>query len=182
MIIMDSSASCSDLESLPQIARQAVSDSLSGKQAASIRAEGSLNQSRGLFVTIHNLDRSLRGCRGTISATYGDLIEEVRHNAYAAAFHDPRFPAVNMDELTDLQFEVSILGDVEAVQSRSDLNPETYGIIITSLDGKKRGLMLPGVPHLDTVSSQVSATCEKAGIAEDEPIELERFRVDKFCE
>jgi len=141
-----------------------------------------LDQSRGLFVTIHTSGQLLRGCRGTISASYGDLIEETRSNAQAAAFHDPRFPAVTLDEITDLQFEVSILGDVEDVQDESKLDSEIYGIIITSMDEKKRALMLPGIPDLDTVEKQIFATCVKAGLSEGDPIQLQRFQVEKFSD
>ena len=179
---MDSTIGCSGRDSLPQIARQSVLDSLAGKQAASLRAEGDLKQSHGLFVTIHTSDQRLRGCRGTISAAYGDLIEEARHNAHAAAFHDPRFSAVTLDELTNLHFEVSVLSDAEPVQDESELDPEIYGIIITSLDEQKRALMLPGIPHLDTVEEQLSSTRKKAGIARDEAIQLQRFCVDKYSE
>jgi len=179
---MDSNIGISDLNLLPQIARQSVNDSLYAQQASPLIAEGDLKQARGLFVTIHTTDNRLRGCRGTISAVYRNLIEEARHNAHSAAFDDPRFPKVTADELSDLQFEVSVLSDAEPVQDESELDPEIYGIILTSLDGQKRALMLPGIPHLNTIERQVSATREKAGIPEEEEIRLQRFRVDKYSE
>ena len=179
---MKPSISASDLSSLPQIARQSVLDSLSGKMAASLRAEGDMKQSRGLFVTINTADQRLRGCRGTVTASYGDLIEETRSNAQAAAFHDPRFPSVTLDEIHDLKFEVSVLGDVEDVPDESGLDAQIYGIIITSMDEQKRALMLPGIPDLDTVEKQIFATCVKAGLEDGEPIQLQRFQVEKFCD
>ena len=84
--------------------------------------------------------------------------------------------------MTDLVFEVSVLGEAEPVADQSKLDPEIYGIIITTLDGQNRGLMLPGIPQLDTVEKQIASTRSKVGIAEDSPIELQRFRVDKFSE
>lgn len=179
---MDSPATISDLIHLPQIARQAVVDSLNDEISTPLLASNDLKQSRGLFVTIHTLDKKLRGCRGTISGTCSDLIRETRQNACSAAFEDPRFPAITQDEMTNLDFEVSVLGEAEPVADESELNPEVYGIIITTLDGQKRGLMLPGIPQLDTIKKQIAATRSKVGIAEDSPIELQRFRVDKFSE
>jgi len=179
---MDTPTTLSDLTALPRIARQAVADSLTGEQPSSILATADLKQSRGLFVTIHTTDQRLRGCRGTLSGTCSDLILETQQNARSAAFEDPRFPSITLDEMPDLEFEVSILGDAESVQDESELNPEIFGIIITTLDGKNRGLMLPGIPQLDTVDKQISSTRSKVGIAENEPIQLQRFRVDKFNE
>ena len=179
---MDSPATISDLVYLPQIARQAVVDSLNDEIAAPLHANNDLKQSRGLFVTIHTLDKQLRGCRGTISGTCSDLIQETRQNACSSAFDDPRFPAITLDEMTDLVFEVSVLGEAEPVADQSKLDPEIYGIIITTLDGQNRGLMLPGIPQLDTVEKQIASTRSKVGISEDSPIELQRFRVDKFSE
>ncbi len=179
---MQTSQTVSDPSQLPQIARQAVTDSLSGKQADPLTAEGALKQSRGLFVTIHTLDHVLRGCRGTISETCSDLISEARQNACSAAFDDPRFPSISLDELPNLEFEVSVLAEAETVADESELDPQTFGIIITSLDGKKRALMLPGIPQLDTVKKQISSTRSKAGITATAPIRLQRFRVDKYRE
>ncbi len=179
---MNSSATISDLASLPQIARQAIADFLNGDQASVLIAADDLKQSRGLFVTIHTSDQRLRGCRGTVSGTCSDLIEETRQNARSAAFDDPRFPAVTIDELENLEIEISVLGEAEPVENESELDPEIYGIILTTLDRQKRGLMLPGIPQLDTVEKQISATRSKVGMAKNEPIQLQRFRVDKFRE
>jgi len=179
---MDPAAIISDLTALPQIARQSVSDSLTGEQVSSLTADGDLKQSCGLFVTIHTLNQRLRGCRGTISGTCPDLIEETRQNALSAAFDDPRFPALTLDELADIEFEISVLSDAEPVQDESELDPEIYGIIITSLDGQDQALMLPGIPQLETVEKQISATRAKAEIVEGAPVQLQRFRVDKFSE
>jgi len=179
---MNTPAIISDPAELPQLARRAVADSLAGVQAPPLLAEGELKQSRGVFVTIHTADHRLRGCRGTISGTCPDLVGETRQNACSAAFDDPRFPPVAADEMPGLVFEVSVLAAAEPVRDESGLDPQTYGIIVTSLDGNKRALMLPGIPQLDTVEKQVSATRAKAGIAGNEPIQLQRFQVDKFHE
>lgn len=172
----------SDLSALPRIARQAVAASLADQQPMTLAASGDLKQSRGLFVTIHTEEQNLRGCRGTLSGTCSDLILETQQNACSAAFDDPRFPPVTLFELPHLEFEISILGDAEPVENESDLNPDIYGVIITTLDGKQQGLMLPGIPQLDTVEKQISSTRSKVGIAENAPIQLKRFRVDKFRE
>ncbi len=110
------------------------------------------------------------------------LIGETRQNACSAAFEDPRFPTVTVDEMQDLLFEVSVPAAAEPVQDESQLDPQIFGAIVSSPDGKKRALMLPGAPHLDSVAKQIAATCEKAGIMETEPVQPQHFRVDKFYE
>ncbi len=40
--------------------------------------------------------------------------------------------------------------------------------------------MLPGVEGLATVEKQMEATLNKAGISPGEPVEIQRFEVDKF--
>ena len=60
------------------------------------------------FVTLR-LDGELRGCIGTIDA-HRALGDDVAHNAFAAAFRDPRFEPVSDAELGRLVVEVSVLG------------------------------------------------------------------------
>ncbi len=55
------------------------------------------------------------------------------------------------------------------------LDPQEYGVIVES--GRKRGLLLPMLEGIDTVSEQLAIAKRKAGIQEGEPISLSRFRV-----
>lgn len=43
--------------------------------------------------------------------------------------------------------------------------------------GSKRGLLLPSLEGVDTVTDQIQIACHKAGIHEGEKIKIERFRV-----
>ena len=43
--------------------------------------------------------------------------------------------------------------------------------------GHRRGLLLPNLDGVDTVAEQVAIAREKAGIKEQETVELERFEV-----
>ena len=49
------------------------------------------------------------------------------------------------------------------------------GVIVTK--GHRRGLLLPNLDGVDTVAEQVAIAREKAGIKEQETVELERFEV-----
>src|SRR4051812_8131075 len=62
----------------------------------------------GVFVTLHARGE-LRGCIGHIESD-GPIAETVARCAAAAAFDDPRFPAVTAAEIPDLEIELSLLG------------------------------------------------------------------------
>lgn len=130
----------------------------------------------GVFVSLHR-GGELRGCIGTILPTRDTLAEEVAHNAVEAALHDPRFPALNVNELADLDIKVDVLRNPESCEFE-DLDPKTYGVVVTS--GWRRGLLLPDLPGVDDAETQVLIALQKAGIGSGEPCSLERFKVDRY--
>jgi AmmeMemoRadiSam system protein A len=133
----------------------------------------------GVFVTIHTASSGdLRGCIGTISPTEDALAPEVINNAIAAATRDPRFPPVRPAELDDLEIDVSVLCPPEPIDSPDQLDVRQYGVIVQR--GYRRGLLLPDIPGIDDVTTQVSYARMKAGIGEKEKVELYRFRVEKY--
>lgn len=129
----------------------------------------------GVFVSLHR-DGQLRGCMGTICPTQDTLAAEVVRMALEAATADPRFPALSVEELGDLDIKVDVLHDAEACEM-GDLDPETYGVIV-SCDWR-RGLLLPDLDGVETADDQVSIAMRKAGIAPGEQFRLERFKVDR---
>lgn len=128
----------------------------------------------GVFVTLHK-EGALRGCIGTFQPTTSSIAEEIMQNAISACARDPRFPPVEEDELEDLIYSVDVLGEVEDIDDINALDPQRYGVIVTS--GMKRGLLLPDLEGVDTVMKQVDIARNKAGIHEGEPIQLARFEV-----
>ena len=130
----------------------------------------------GVFVSLHR-EGHLRGCIGTIAPTWPTLAQEVAHNAVEAATQDPRFPPLLPSELADLDVKVDVLHAPEACEL-SELDPSTYGVIVT--DGRRRGLLLPDLEGVDTVSVQLEIALRKAGIAPGSPCRLERFLVDRY--
>lgn len=169
-------------ELLPVVARQAVEEELLGP-AGKLKVEltGYLNQRRGVFVTIRSKAGELRGCKGNIVPQHANLVAATKACALSAAFDDARFEPVSRGELKNLGYEVSVLHEPESVADEEQLDPVVYGIILSTKDGR-RALMLPGIPELDTVEVQLSATRRKARIEPFEPVEIQRFTVDKFSE
>ncbi len=133
-----------------------------------------LDKKAGVFVSLE-LDKRLRGCIGTILPTTESIADEIIQNAISAGVEDPRFPPVTEDELDRLVYSVDVLGQAEKIESMDELDIKEYGVIVSK--GLKRGLLLPNLDGVDSVKEQVSIALSKAGIAEDEEYELERFQV-----
>lgn len=129
---------------------------------------------QGVFCSIHK-DGRLRGCIGTIGPTKENIAQEIVANAISAATRDPRFDPIQKHELAKLSYSVDVLSKPEKIDSRDQLDVKRYGVIVTH--NEKRGLLLPNLDGVDTVSEQIAIAKQKAGIWDDEPVELQRFEV-----
>lgn len=172
-----------ELALLPALAREAVAAALQRRAPAAVPpAAGALAQAAAVFVTIRRRgDGALRGCIGSLEPLHADLVAETADRARAAAFHDPRFPRVRAEELPELQFEVSVLGDCEEVADASALDPRCYGVVVRDAGGRC-GVLLPDLPGIDQPGEQVEIARRKAGIAPGAPLRLQRFPVHKVTE
>lgn len=129
----------------------------------------------GVFVSLKEEGR-LRGCIGTISPVQNSIAEEIIDNAVSAASRDPRFHAVQPEELDQLVYSVDVLGETEEIASEEELDVTRYGVVVSR--GYKRGLLLPNLEGVDTVEDQIAIAKRKAGIPEStQDVRLERFEV-----
>lgn len=128
----------------------------------------------GVFVSLKKYGE-LRGCIGTIAPVTGSIAKEIIRNAVSAGVEDPRFSPVREDELEDLVYSVDVLKEPEPVYSLDELDVKRYGVIVSA--GRRRGLLLPNLEGVDTVEKQISIARRKAGINENEEIQIERFEV-----
>jgi len=87
-----------------------------------------LKEKRGAFVTLKKRGH-LRGCIGYIKAVK-PLWETIEEMAVAAAFHDPRFPALKDDELKDLSFEISVLSPLQRINNIDEIEVGKHGLYI----------------------------------------------------
>ncbi len=119
------------------------------------------------FVTL-NLNGKLRGCIGSLIA-YRSLLDDIIHNAKAAAFSDPRFSKLTKKELDNVDIELSILTapidliykDFEDLETK--LIPNKHGVIL-ELDGR-RATFLPQVwEQLPDFNSFMTHLIQKAGL------------------
>ena len=130
----------------------------------------------GVFVSLHE-DGRLRGCIGTIAPVTPCIAREIIDNGVSAAARDPRFNPVELGELDKLVYSVDVLEPPERIDSPSQLDVKKYGVIVTK--GGRRGLLLPNLDGVNSVDEQIAIAKQKAGIAQREDVELERFEVTR---
>ena len=168
------------------IARGAIESQLFGS-ARTLDAPW-LRQSGASFVTLTR-DGALRGCIGSLQAAR-PLGDDVAQNALAAAFRDPRFPAVSAAEWPGLRVEVSLLSTPKPLRFADEadllarLQPGEDGLILES-DGR-RGTFLPQVWESFADKRQfLRELARKAGVADDVRLarcRIWRYRVTKWTE
>ncbi len=163
---------------LVRLAREAVESYVrDGTVIAPETSTPEMKEQAGVFVSLHENDE-LRGCIGTFAPTRDNVAEEVVANAISAATHDPRFPPVAPEELSQLEYKVDILSRPEPVEDGSMLDSTRYGVIVEC--GRRRGLLLPDLVGVESVRQQIEICRMKAGIGPDEPVRLYRFEVKRY--
>jgi len=131
----------------------------------------------GVFVSLKKKG-NLRGCIGTFAPTCDNIAQEVIRNAIESATSDPRFPPVTKDEIPELEISVDVLTEPQKVSSIEDLDAKRFGVIVKS--EMRRGLLLPDLAGVNTPEEQIKICRRKAGIGEDEPVELYKFEVRRY--
>ncbi|MEE4190725.1 MAG: AmmeMemoRadiSam system protein B [Halieaceae bacterium] len=146
----DESLGLAQRQQLLHAARLAIGHTLAGQGNLDIRMQqydSALHVERASFVTL-NLEGSLRGCIGSLTATR-PLLVDVLHNATAAAFRDRRFKPLTAGEYTQMELHISVLSPARplAVSSRAELlerlTPGVHGLVLS--EAGKRAAYLPSV-------------------------------------
>ncbi len=138
----------------------------------------------GVFVTLKK-HGDLRGCIGLIQGVepLGDAIKEM---AVAAATRDPRFPPVTLEELKEIDVEISVLSPLMPVTSLDEIVVGRDGLLLKK--GFRSGVLLPQVPteygwDRDTFLEHL---CLKAGLPpgshRSPDVQLLRFTAEVFGE
>lgn len=172
---------------LLKLARAAIAEKL-GHQALSIIQPAWLAEPGATFVTLTQ-NGELRGCIGTLEACR-PLGVDVRENAVAAAFHDPRFMPLTPAEFDTIRVEVSLLSPSEplVVMNEADalacLRPGVDGVIFEY--GHHRSTFLPQVwEQLPEPAKFLAHLKLKAGLDADfwaDDVRLSRYTVNKWKE
>jgi len=176
---------------LVKLARDAIASKFTGKildqSSYDFKANG-LDQNGATFITLTEQGQ-LRGCIGSLVA-HRRLYDDIISNAQSAAFHDPRFSPLSLNELENVRIEVSLLTPPQKL-SYSDkqhlmsiIRPGIDGVIL--ILGSRQATFLPQVwdelPEFDLFFSHLGL---KAGIGND-PLSLHPdiyvYQVEKYKE
>jgi AmmeMemoRadiSam system protein B/AmmeMemoRadiSam system protein A len=168
-------------------ARNAIAAEL-GQPVRSEPDHPALTSAGATFVTLTQAG-DLRGCIGSLEA-HRPLERDVRANAVAAAFRDPRFPPLSLAELPHTRVEVSLLTPPQAMNFSDEadalrqLRPNIDGVILIA--GHRRSTFLPQVwEQLPEPRMFMAHLKQKAGLPADwwsTEVKLQRYEVRKWKE
>lgn len=170
------------------IARATISNTL-GRPGAGVAADSPWLLEKGAcFVTLTRHGQ-LRGCIGTLQA-HRSLQLDVKANAHAAAFRDPRFSPLTEDDLDQTTIEISLLSAMQPLHfsderhALAQLQPGVDGVVFEF--GRYRSTFLPQVwEQLPDVATFMAHLKHKAGLPPDfwaKEIKLSRYTVSKWKE
>ena len=167
---------------LLQLAHDAILSRIENRPLQPFNPTSHLSELRGAFTTVYS-NHNLRGCVGyptAVLALYRTVVETAR----GAAFDDPRFVPVSLEEARQLQISISVLSPLIPIGAE-DVVVGRHGLIISQAGC--RGLLLPQVPleHGWDRVTFLEQTCRKAGLpphAWQEGATLEAFTAEIFAD
>lgn len=172
---------------LLRLARAAIGEKL-GQPAPADAGHARLHEPGATFVTLTQ-QGNLRGCIGSLEA-HRPLAQDVRENALAAAFRDPRFSPLAVEEFEFTSVEVSLLTPALPLAFRDEadfmaqLRPGVDGIVFRY--GHHRSTFLPQVwESLPEPAQFMQQLKRKAGLPPDfwhEEVSISRYEVTKWKE
>ncbi|HIP56318.1 MAG TPA: AmmeMemoRadiSam system protein A [Arcobacter sp.] len=141
---------------------------------------------KATFITLKQ-NGNLRGCIGSLVA-HRELYDDIIHNAQSAAFNDPRFKPLTLEELDKTTLEISLLSDAKLVEyiDVDDLKTKiTVGVdgVILKLDGKQSTFLPQVWDDLKEFDIFFEHLCKKAGLGGDclskKPL-IYKYQVEKI--
>lgn len=176
---------------LLEIARAVIASHFKGEtveRATLLKREPELTHNGACFITLTK-NGKLRGCIGSLEAQRC-LLDDVIANAHAAAFDDPRFPALQERELAEVQIEISLLTPSTPVDYRDEedlktkITPHRDGVVLQLQE--HRATFLPQVwQQLPSHELFFSHLCRKAGLSPEAMAQHPRiatYRVEKVSD
>jgi AMMECR1 domain-containing protein len=134
-----------------------------------------LKKTAPVFVTIVE-NGKVRGCMGTIQPATGNAASEIIRSAIMAATKDPWNKPLEIHEIKQVKFIVSIPGKMRRVENSAQLAPQRLGLLVRR--DSRSALLLPG--EALTADWQLFQCKRKAGISQNEPVEMFVFETVTF--
>lgn len=160
-----------------------------GRPATADESAQWLHAPKACFVTLNKMNGELRGCIGSLRAQRS-LLADLKANALAAAFHDPRFEPLTDGEFDCTRIEVSLISAIETVyfvneqDALNQLRPAIDGIIFEYQN--QQSTFLPQMwESLPTPQLFMAQLKRKAGFSPSfwvEGVRLSRYTVYRLNE
>jgi uncharacterized protein len=190
---MENKLTPEEQEILIHLAREAIECGVKGEKLLPLDPSSlsfHLREQGASFITL-TAHGQLRGCIGALEP-YQPLAEDVREHAVAAALEDPRFPPVQVNELTGIKIEVSRLTRPIPIEYKdaddllSKLHPNVDGVILRDASGH-RATFLPQVwEKIRDPAEFMDNLCHKMGISHDSwrsrHFDVLTYQVEEFHE
>lgn len=145
------------------LARRTIQDKLKGRVSPLPEPPTArLKEPSGAFVTLHK-GEDLRGCIGMVQALR-PLDQTIQEMAVSAAFQDPRFPPITVNELDAIHIEISVMTPLKRIRSVKEIEVGKHGLMMKN--GFRQGLLLPQVASEQgwDLGTFLQHTCMKAGM------------------
>ncbi|MFA7084326.1 MAG: AmmeMemoRadiSam system protein A [Arcobacteraceae bacterium] len=145
-----------------------------------------LNQNGATFVTL-KLNNQLRGCIGSLVA-HRSLYDDIVSNAKAAAFSDPRFKPLSIEEFENIEIELSVLSEPKRVEYKTinelktKIKPNIHGVIL-KFQGHQATFLPQVWEQLSSFELFFEYLCQKAGVRVsclENEAEIYTYEVQKF--
>jgi AmmeMemoRadiSam system protein B/AmmeMemoRadiSam system protein A len=121
-----------------------------------------MNYRQGVFVTL-NEGKQLRGCIGHIPPD-SELGKTVGAMALQAAFNDPRFRPVKLEELKNLEIEISVLTPLKPIADPGEMVVGRDGILMSKAGTSAVFLPQVAVENNWSRNETLDNLCKKAGL------------------
>lgn len=123
---------------------------------------GILHKKLGVFVT-YTKKGALHGCIGFVEPIH-PLWQAVAIMSYKAACRDTRFAPISPDELSEIDFEITVLGPLSPCLDLDQIEIGRHGLSLEYAD--KGAIFLPQVPVEQgwNVQDTLEELCIKAGL------------------
>jgi AmmeMemoRadiSam system protein B/AmmeMemoRadiSam system protein A len=154
----------SERKSLLAFARESIHRYLTTQTVPLARALAArMSSPQGAFVTLKKSGK-LRGCIGHIPGDM-ELGKAVGAMALQSAFGDPRFPAVELSELKDLEIEISVLTPMKTVASFNEIVVGRDGVLLSKAGASAVFLPQVAAENNWSRSEMLDNLCQKAGLS-----------------
>ena len=138
-----------------------------------------LHQQACYITILENPGKRYRNMYGSVLPRQRNLALEMIFNTTTAIFQAPG-SQIRKADISRLTYSIMLIGALQRVSDKIHLDPQNYGLYLTSDQGKA-ALILPGRVGIETPDDQIATALREAGIRpRDEATTMYRFLVEFY--